>query len=101
MNADRYSARPGYSEHQTGLAVDINTTSTSFEHSRQFKWLQKHAHEYGFILRYPKGKEWITGYAYEPWHYRYVGEDVAKIIYKEGITYEQYHAKYIAINEFK
>ena len=64
--ADNYSARAGHSEHQTGLAVDIGSTRTSFEYSGEFKWLQKHAHEYGFILRYPKGKEWITGYAYEP-----------------------------------
>ncbi|MBR5478704.1 MAG: D-alanyl-D-alanine carboxypeptidase family protein, partial [Clostridia bacterium] len=72
-NADNYSARPGFSEHQTGLAVDVNYTGTSFENTTAFKWLQKHAHEYGYILRYPKGKTWITGYAYEPWHYRYVG----------------------------
>jgi len=98
--ADKYSARPGFSEHQTGLAVDINSTRVAFEYSDEFKWLQKHAHEYGFILRYPKGKEWITGYAYEPWHYRYVGVDVAKIIYEEGITYEEYYAKYISSNDF-
>lgn len=99
--ADKFSARPGHSEHQTGLAVDINTTKGSFEYTKEFKWLQEHAHEYGFILRYPKGKEWITGYAYEPWHYRYIGTHVAKIIHDEGITYEQYYAKYIAINEFR
>ena len=101
VNADNYSARPGHSEHQTGLAVDINSTSGSFEYTQEFKWLQKHAHEYGFIMRYPKGKEWITGYAYEPWHYRYVGVDAAKTIYEEGITYEEYYAKYISVNEFR
>jgi D-alanyl-D-alanine carboxypeptidase len=63
--------------------------------------LQKHAHEYGFILRYPRGKEWITGYSYEPWHYRYVGTDVAKIIYEKGITYEEYYADYVVGSEFK
>ncbi len=99
--ADNYSARPGHSEHQTGLAVDISTTKTTFEYTAEFKWLQKHAHEYGYILRYPKGKEWITGYSYEPWHYRYVGTDAAKIIYEEGITYEEYYAKYISQNEFR
>ncbi len=101
LNADNYSARPGFSEHQTGLAVDINSTKTSFEHTAVFKWLQKHAHEYGYILRYPKDKKWITGYEYEPWHYRYVGIEAAKIIHQEGSTYEQYYAKYIAVNEFR
>lgn len=101
VNADKYSARPGHSEHQTGMAVDINTTSGLFENTAEFRWLQQHAHEYGFILRYPKGKEWITGYAYEPWHYRYVGADVAKIVLDEGITYEEYCAKYINPNEFR
>jgi D-alanyl-D-alanine carboxypeptidase len=101
VNADNYSARPGHSEHQTGLAVDICSTKGTFEYTSEFKWLQNHAHEYGFILRYPKGKEWITGYSYEPWHYRYVGTDAAKIIYEEGITYEEYYAKYISVNEFR
>lgn len=99
--ADNYSARPGHSEHQTGLAVDISSTKVSFENTAEFRWLQNHAHEYGFILRYPKGKEWITGYAYEPWHYRYVGTDAAKIIYEEGLTFEEYHAKYKSVNEFR
>ena len=100
-NADNYSARPGHSEHQTGLAVDINSTRGAIEYTQEFKWLQQHAHEYGFIMRYPKGKEWITGYAYEPWHYRYVGIDAAKIIHDENITYEEYYVKYIIGNEFK
>lgn len=99
--ADNYSARAGHSEHQTGLAIDIGSTRTSFEYTAEYKWLQNHAHEYGYILRYPKGKEWITGYAYEPWHYRYVGVDAAEIIHKEGITYEEYYAKYISENKFK
>ena len=99
--ADNYSARPGHSEHQTGMAIDIGSTEGVFEYTPEFKWLQQHAHEYGFILRYMKGKEWITGYSYEPWHYRYVGTDVAKIIHDEGITYEEYYAKYISVNEFR
>lgn len=100
-NADNYSARPGFSEHQTGLAVDINSTSASFENTKAFRWLQKHAHEYGFIMRYPKGQTWITGYAYEPWHYRYVGVKVAGEMYCQGLNYEQYYAQYIVGNEFK
>ncbi len=93
--ADTYSARAGTSEHQTGLATDVNSVSTSFENTSAFKWLSKNAYKYGFILRYPKGKEFITGYMYEPWHYRYVGKDVAKIIYEKNITYEEYYATYI------
>jgi len=101
INADNYTARPGHSEHQTGLAVDIGNTKGIFEYTPEFKWLQAHAHEYGFILRYPKGKEWITGYSYEPWHYRYVGTDVAKVIWEQGITYEEYYVKYVGESEFK
>lgn len=96
--ADTYSARPGYSEHQTGLAADITsptTTFDNFEYSQEFKWLQEHAHEYGFILRYPSGKEYITGYIYEPWHYRYVGVEVATRIHETGLTYEEYYAFYV------
>lgn len=93
--ADTYSARPGTSEHQTGLATDINSVSSSFENTKAFKWLANNSYKYGFILRYPKGKEFITGYMYEPWHYRYVGVDVAKFIYEKGITYEEYYATYL------
>ena len=93
--ADTYSARAGTSEHQTGLATDINSVSTSFENTDAFKWLSKNAYKYGFILRYPKGKEFITGYMYEPWHFRYVGTDVAKIIYEKNITFEEYYATYL------
>ena len=93
--ADRYSARPGTSEHQTGLATDINSVSNSFENTAAFKWLSKNAYKYGFILRYPKGKEFLTGYMYEPWHYRYVGAEVAKIVYEKDITYDEYYATYI------
>lgn len=93
--ADTYSARAGTSEHQTGLATDINSVSSSFENTKAYAWLAKNSYKYGFILRYPKGKEYITGYMYEPWHYRYVGKDVAKIIYEKNITYEEYYATYI------
>ncbi len=95
--ADTFSARAGYSEHQTGLASDINTSSSSahFENSKEYAWLIANSYKYGFILRYPKDKEYITGYKYEPWHYRYVGKDVAKYIYENNITYEEYYAFFI------
>lgn len=91
---DTFSARPGHSEHQTGLAVDINTASskTHFERTSAFAWLKEHCAEYGFILRYDKGKENITGYRFEPWHYRYVGVDIAKACMEQGITFEEYLA---------
>ncbi len=97
--ADQYAARAGYSEHQTGLALDINqfnTTEKDFENTPAFTWLSNNAYKYGFILRYPEGKENITGYSYESWHYRYVGKDVAKKITDEGITFDEYYAYYIA-----
>ena len=86
--ADTYSARPGHSEHQTGLAVDINTASSSahFENTKEYAWLIKNSYKYGFILRYTEDKTNITGYKYEPWHYRYVGIDVATKIHDENIT---------------
>ncbi len=97
--ADTYSARPGFSEHQTGLAMDLGTKSNhsidDFEKSKEFVWTKEHAYEYGFILRYPKGKEYITGYIYEPWHYRYVGTEVAKYIYEHDITYEEYYEYFV------
>ena len=72
---------PGCSEHETGLAFDVTARSDGdFESTPQFQWLSAHCWDYGFILRYPKGKEQITGIAYEPWHYRYVGEEAAQII---------------------
>ncbi len=98
--AEKYSAKPAYSEHQTGLAVDINSIYTSFENSKEYKWLKNHAHEFGFIERYQKGEEFITGYAYEPWHYRYVGEETAKIIHDNSITYEEYYAVYLHKSEY-
>ena len=89
-----YSAKPGHSEHQLGLAVDFNNTEPSFEKTKQYQWLKQNAYKYGFIERYPKGKEFITGFAYEPWHYRYLGSDVSTKIYEENITYEEYLIKY-------
>ena len=93
--ADTYSARPGSSEHQTGLALDINTASirAHFEDTPTYAWLVEHCGEYGFILRYPEGKERITGYRFEPWHYRYVGREIAKLCMEEGLTYEEYVAR--------
>lgn len=95
--ADTYSARPGYSEHQTGLAVDINCASqkANFQNTKEYAWLIKNCYKYGFILRYPKGKEYITGYVYEPWHYRYIGVEHATKVHNLGITYEEYYAYYI------
>lgn len=101
-----YSAKPGTSEHQTGLCVDLFDAScmlelenygyegskddVGFAETDAFKWLQKHAHEYGFILRYPEDKVDVTGYQYESWHYRYVGKAHANKIHKKGITLEEY-----------
>lgn len=95
-NADTYSARAGFSEHQTGLAIDINSTDDSFAYTKEAKWLENNAYKFGFILRYPKGKEYITGYQYEPWHYRYVGTNIANEIYELGITFEEYYAYFVA-----
>lgn len=92
--AETYSARAGYSEHQTGLAMDIaNKTSFISKDDKEYTWLINNSYKYGFILRYPKGKENITGYMYEEWHYRYVGKNVAKEIYEAKLTYEEYLAK--------
>ena len=97
--ADTYSARPGYSEHQTGMAMDICSTNTNkacinsgFDNTDEAKWLNENAYVYGFILRYPQGKQGITGYKYESWHYRYVGKELAKTLYNNGnwITLEEY-----------
>lgn len=91
-NADRYSARPGYSEHQSGLAADINSLDRSFINTKEGQWLNNNCYKYGFIIRYPNGKENITGYMYEPWHIRYVGTDLATVLYNGGswITLEEY-----------
>ncbi len=94
--ADTYSARPGYSEHQTGLAADISSPGMGYELTIAFGdteegiWVAENCHKYGFIIRYPYDKENITGYSYEPWHLRYVGVEDAGRIYKEGVTLEEY-----------
>lgn len=94
--ANSVSARPGHSEHQTGLAMDITSSSvnmkllTSFGDTPEGRWVAAHAHEFGFIIRYPKGKEAITGYQYEPWHLRYVGKSVATEIFERKLTLEEY-----------
>lgn len=84
--ADTFSARPGHSEHQTGLAIDVNEISDAFIGTPEAVWLEKHCVEYGFIIRYPKGKQNITGYKYEPWHIRYVGVEMAQKIRDAGIA---------------
>ena len=96
--ADAYAARAGSSEHETGLAIDVADyydKNDKFEDTESFQWMQTNAHKYGYILRYPKGKENITGYSYEAWHYRYVGIDTATKVYNEGITYDEYYEYYL------
>ena len=96
--ADTYSARAGFSEHQTGLVVDIDNGRVNyedFENTDEYTWLKDNSYKYGFILRYPQKGESITGYSYESWHYRYVGADIAKIIYESDMTFDEYYAKYI------
>ena len=96
--ADTYSGRPGHSEHQTGLAVDVyngKENYTNFERTKEFTWMQQNAHKYGFILRFPKDKETETGYTYESWHYRYVGVDAATYIKEHNISFEEYYATII------
>lgn len=89
--ADTYSARPGYSEHQTGLAADINAADKSFEGTPEAIWLDENCYKYGFIVRFPKGKDEFTGYEYEPWHLRYVGKEFANKIHEAGgISLEEY-----------
>lgn len=94
--ADTFSAKPGQSEHQTGLSVDVSSSSVDYKLTSLFgqteegKWLANNAHKYGFIIRFPEGKENITGYMYEPWHIRYVGLQVANEIFRQGVTLEEY-----------
>ena len=98
--ADETAARPGHSEHQTGLVVDMTSTTepsaTDFSESEAYKWLKEHAHEFGFIERYPADKEYLTGYSPESWHWRYVGIEAATVMHEENITYDEYYAFYIA-----
>ena len=98
VKTDTFFARAGHSEHQAGLAIDISIPGKSienFEGTEEFKWVKKNAHQYGFILRYPKDKEHLTGYVYEPWHYRYVGIDVATKIKEENVIFEEYYAYFV------
>lgn len=94
--ANKFSARPGESEHQSGLVMDVTSPGVNYELVEEFgetdegKWVKEHAHEYGFIIRYPKGKESITKYQFEPWHLRYVGKQAAEEIVNKDITLEEY-----------
>lgn len=94
---DQVSAAPGHSEHQSGLAIDITTKTLGcnlceyFGETAEGKWVAKNCYQYGFIIRYPKDAEQITGYSYEPWHIRYVGTEIAEYIHKENITLEEYY----------
>ena len=98
---DTYSARAGYSEHHTGLAIDIDNTKLNYNKfylTKEYLWMQDNAYKYGFILRYPKDKDNITGYSFEPWHYRYVGKEVSKYIKEHNITYEEYYYEFVDVN---
>lgn len=88
--ADEVSARPGHSEHQTGLAIDVNSTEFSFGDTAEAKWLAEHCTEFGFIIRFPKDKEECTGFEYEPWHIRYLGIETAKKVNDSGLCLEEY-----------
>lgn len=93
---NKFSAKPGTSEHQTGLAMDVTSAEMSFKLDQSFRetsegeWLANHAHEYGFVIRYPQGKDDITGYTYEPWHLRYVGQEKSTEIHNQSLTLEEF-----------
>lgn len=93
--ADTYSARPGHSEHQTGLAVDVWTDGYENILEKEAKWLKENAHKYGFIVRYTKEKQEKTGYIEEPWHLRYLGKDIAKDVVEKNLSYDEYYEQYI------
>lgn len=103
--ANRYSARPGHSEHQTGLVMDVTSESVDLQLKDRFGeteeglWVKENAHKFGFIIRYPKDMEQITGYVYEPWHIRYLGKEIATELYESGRTYEEYLVKEGIIHE--
>ena len=88
--ADTFSARPGTSEHQTGLAMDVGWIDDAYGDTPSGIWLAENCYKFGFIIRYPKNKENITGYKYEPWHIRYLGTDIAKDVYESGLCLEEY-----------
>ncbi|MDY5992576.1 MAG: M15 family metallopeptidase [Bacilli bacterium] len=92
----KYVALPGFSEHQTGLAFDIGSTSSKiFAESKEYEWMKENAYKYGFILRFTKANAYITGFRSEPWHYRYVGKKIAKYIYENDISFEEYYAEFL------
>ena len=99
--ADTYSARAGVSEHQTGYAFDVRDypfTNDDYSKTKSFTWVSENAYKYGFIIRFPKDKEYITGYQYEPWHYRYCGIECATYIHNNNITFEEYYEYFIKYN---
>ena len=99
--ADTYSARPGFSDHQTGLAIDVDNTTSSFENftnTKEYQWMLDNSYKYGFILRYPSAKESITTYQFESWHYRYVGLKLAKKIRASNLTFDEYFTRYLALS---
>lgn len=92
----KYAAKPGFSEHQTGLALDVASShSNIFEESKEFTWMKENSYKYGFVLRFPKNKADVTGFKYEAWHYRYVGKDIAKYMYENNLTFDEYYARFI------
>lgn len=95
-NIKTYLAMPGHSEHQTGLSIDLVNTESKLikKYKKEYNWLYHNSYKYGFILRYPKDKKYITGYNYEPFHYRYLGVDLATKVYNSGLTYDEYYAYY-------
>lgn len=99
--ANRFSAKPGHSEHQTGLTMDVTSENVDFDLVEEFgettegKWLGENSHRFGFIIRYPKGTEEITGYLYEPWHLRFLGIELATNVYESDLTYDEYWEKYL------
>ena len=96
--AEKWSARPGFSEHQTGLALDIvskNSDFNNFEDTNEYKWLVNNSYKYGFILRYPSDNYHLTGYNFESWHFRYVGIEAATKMHDEGLTFEEYYEYYV------
>ncbi len=94
--ADTYSARPGFSEHQTGLAVDIRSSTLNDNLTPEhYNWVLNNSYKFGFIVRYPKGKQYITQYMEEPWHIRYLGIDLATKVHDSGLTYDEYYDLYL------